>query len=124
MGIDLTISADGHWTAVETNKDVYDLDILQERVDGFIEVVGNGEIDLVLDEEGLLKQKPLNYLASALARAFGILPNATFVGDVVVCTAEDGEIKPLSKEQCAVIQERLEDWQPLVQAWMKLKADS
>ena len=61
------------------------LEQLQKIVGGYIEVVPiAGGKTLVVNEEGLLQQLPLNYKASAIA-------HGTIVGDVVLCTLEEME---------------------------------
>jgi hypothetical protein len=61
---------------------------MQHLVGGYIEVVridgGAGAI-LVVDEEGLLKQKPLNVTATRLYRGTPPRHTGVIVGDVIQC---------------------------------------
>lgn len=54
---------------------------LQELVGGFIEIVQMYGHIMVVDEEGLLKQKPYNAIAS-------VISGRPLVGNVVFCTPE------------------------------------
>lgn len=76
-----TINTDGVWGEVEYNES-NTLQKLQEAVDGYIELVdlGNGKL-LVVDEEGLCKDKPFNQVASMLC-------NRHIVGNAVVVDNE------------------------------------
>lgn len=59
---------------------------LHEYVDGFIEIVRCGRgVLLIVDEEGKLKQKPLNTMATGI---FQMLchTNEVIAGDVVICS--------------------------------------
>lgn len=63
---------------------------LQKMVGGLIELVDLGDTHIVLDEEGKLKDKPINERATNLWRSH---PSKTFwgdqiVGDVVVLTGK------------------------------------
>ena len=66
--------------------DATDLKALQAAVGGLIEIVGTNDGRLlVLDEEGKLKNKPINEAATALAR--GVIADTDYiVGDAVVVT--------------------------------------
>ena len=77
------ITVDGNRSTLNDTK----LATLQGAVGGYIEIVsiGNNKI-MVLDEEGKLKNKPINRIATEL---YGN-PNDVVVGDVVVC--DDNEI--------------------------------
>ena len=55
---------------------------LQKAVDGYIEVVHFPSSILVVDEEGALKNKPSNVLATRLA-------GTHIVGDAVLLTTDD-----------------------------------
>lgn len=65
------------------NGSDFQLEELQEAVGGYIEIINldNGMI-LVVDEEGLLKHKPMNLKASFLA-------GCGIVGDAVYCKSEE-----------------------------------
>ena len=57
------------------------LKALQEAVDGYIEIVripGDSNMILVVNEDGLLKQLPVNAIASAIARQ-PIVGNAVMI---------------------------------------------
>lgn len=56
---------------------------VQEAIGGFIEVVPmSGDRALLCDEDGLLKKRPLNEVASQLA-------GRPIVGDALVCDANE-----------------------------------
>ena len=65
------------------------LESMQQAVGGYIEIIrfGSQEQMMVLDEEGKLKNKPINEVATLLAN----IPGDYIVGDVLI--AEDGEIE-------------------------------
>ena len=60
-----------------------ELDTLQKAVGGYIELVhiGGGKV-LIVDEEGLIKQKPVNYRATEMS-------GRSIVGDVVLANYND-----------------------------------
>ena len=65
-------------------------DIMREFIDGYLEVVPFAHDVLVIcDEEGKLKEKPLNF------KLFG----DDIVGDVLFVSHENGDFKELSQEQ-------------------------
>jgi hypothetical protein len=64
---------------------------MQRVVGGYIELVTIGGTPdrrdmLVVDEEGLLKQKPINQAATALYRGTPARHNGVIVGDAIRCT--------------------------------------
>jgi len=65
----------------EGPKETLTLEQVQKVVDGYVEVikVPNSHNILIVDEEGKLKNKPINVTASKLAQQ-------EIVGDVVLCT--------------------------------------
>ena len=68
---------------------VFSSDELHEFVGGYIEVISqpNGEF-LICDEEGKLKNKPINRKASIIwAEHYG--PTDVIVGDVVICGKDE-----------------------------------
>lgn len=72
---------------VPSNGTDFQLDELQEMVDGLIEIVsaGKGKI-MVIDEEGKLKPKPINNAATLIYMQAGYYD--TIVGDALVCDDE------------------------------------
>jgi len=72
----------------ETFEDT-SLESMQQAVGGRIQIIrfGSQEQLMVLDEEGKLKNKPINKVATLLANIHGDY----IVGDVLI--AEDGEIE-------------------------------
>jgi len=77
------LKADGTEAVVKPTGEKFSLKELQNLVGGLIEIVhARGQL-LIVDEEGLLKQKPYN---SAASRFSGI----HIVGDAVIC--ESGEV--------------------------------
>ena len=80
----IRLNVDG---TVETFEDT-SLESMQQAVGGCIEIIrfGSQEQLMVLDEEGKLKNKPINKVATLLANIHDYI-----VGDVLI--AEDGEIE-------------------------------
>jgi hypothetical protein len=77
----LLIRTDG---TVEIVDIVPDLAQLQKAVDGYIEAIAGPGWVGYCDEEGLLKRKPANTVATTLARLAGWhAPGGQLVGDVV-----------------------------------------
>ena len=67
-----------------------DLAALQAAVGGYIEAVGTGNICLWLDEEGKLKNRPVNTRATKLAhRMKAISRHDVIVGDAVITGFND-----------------------------------
>jgi len=78
------IKVDGTMEEITIDKQ-NSLEQMQKIVGGYIEVVPvAGGKTLVVNEEGLLQQLPINHKASALY-------NDTIVGDVILCTLEELE---------------------------------
>jgi len=78
------IKVDGTMEEITIDKQ-NSLEQMQKIVGGYIEVVPvAGGKTLVVNEEGLLQQLPINYKASALY-------NCTIVGNVILCTLEELE---------------------------------
>ena len=73
----------------DPGEDGYSLGELQEIVGGYIEIVQatNGRI-AVLDEEGKLKDKELNALATQMAGENNLRPGDYLVGTVLFCQPE------------------------------------
>lgn len=63
------------------NGEDFKLAELQELVGGYIEIVTMYGHIMVVDEEGLLKHKPYNHVASEMS-------GRRLVGDVVFCTPD------------------------------------
>lgn len=68
-------------TITPKNGEDFKLDELQSLVGGYIEIVTMYGHIMVVDEEGLLKHKPYNNVAS-------VISGRPLVGDVVFCTPE------------------------------------
>lgn len=67
----------------------FSLKTLQRVVGGYIEVVHLKEGGLmVLDEEGKLKDKPINQIATDMTREI-LAPSDVIVGDVVILSKEE-----------------------------------
>lgn len=73
-------------------------DTARKVCDGYIERVTLGEgIDMLLDEEGRCKGKPINKIATMLFRkAYGC--NDFIVGDVILCLDGGSEWRGMPKE--------------------------
>jgi hypothetical protein len=83
------IRADGTIENMTTKKKNPSLAELQTAVGGYIEIVTlpNNKL-LVVDEEGKLKNRPINSKATAvMTRAFGHVD--VIVGDAVLCDASE-----------------------------------
>jgi hypothetical protein len=84
----LTIDTNGTITPIDLDTRTLDLKRLQTLVGGFIEVVHPvpfggpifDDVVMIVDDEGKLKDKPVNVLASALYNGYDPI-----VGDVVLC---------------------------------------
>tara|TARA_R110000824_G_scaffold64288_3_gene168095 strand:+ start:369 stop:707 length:339 start_codon:yes stop_codon:yes gene_type:complete len=89
----LVITADNHvLEAPEPKREgkYYTLKQMQEIVGGYIEMItlADGR-HMILDEEGKLKSKPVNLIATTLAES--VLGGSDYIcGDVLVC--EDGRV--------------------------------
>lgn len=76
------IKADGTRTSVTPKEgNEFSLDELQKFVDGYIEIMFVPERDraIVINEEGLLRSLPENFIASRMCKQ-------TIVGDVLLCS--------------------------------------
>ncbi len=81
------IHADGRIEEVRPkNGKEFTLTELQGYVGGYIELVRHGKQNIFCDEDGKLKDKPVNVVASHMYPLVGDF----FVGDVIVC--EKGEV--------------------------------
>lgn len=81
------LSAEGEALTLTTEKELPSLEELQRAVGGYIEFVpipAMDDIVLVVDEEGLFKEKPYNKIASEIA-------GRVIVGDVVITLREEAE---------------------------------
>lgn len=106
----------GYWIVIKANgdfiagvgdasKDVL-LKFMQEKVGGYIERVHNGNcpLDYWVDEEGAIKEKPINHVASAMTYADndGRIRQTIF-GDMLIL-AHDGENTHfLTKDECRTV---------------------
>lgn len=84
----IVVEADG--TLHKLGSDAMELRDWQWLVGGYIETVpGAKGVTLILDENGKLKNKPLNRVATSLYLDFDALVGTVVVADV--CTDENGE---------------------------------
>lgn len=65
-----------------------ELEVFQQEVGGYVQGVDLPGSTMWLDEEGKLKEKPVNARATALGRIFGRLQQDVAVGDVI-CVGYD-----------------------------------
>ena len=87
----ITIDTNGNITPIDLDTRSLDLKLLQALVDGYIEVVHPvpfggpifDDVVMIVDENGLNKNKPVNVLASALYNGYDPI-----VGDVVFCCTD------------------------------------
>jgi len=112
----LKIPARGDWQFVEVDTDAdgnLTLETMQSMVGGDIErwcLSGNGldGLDLFLDEEGKLKERSYNPIATILAEI--LFHNDVIVGDTFVCAHdEEGNSIGLSDTQELALRRRLSD---------------
>lgn len=76
------IKVNGERVTISPKNDTdFKLDELQSLVGGYIEIVNMYGHIMVVDEEGLLKHKPYNHVASEMS-------GRRLVGDVVFCPDE------------------------------------
>ena len=82
------IRTDGTRQNVEPkNKKDFQLDELQEIVEGYIEIVPLSSTQImVVNEEGHIHKKPYNHLATLTAYLAGI--REVIVGNVLVCDSD------------------------------------
>lgn len=106
----------GYYAVVKANGDLIvregdaskhvPLKFMQDVVGGYIERVRNGNcpLDYWVDEEGAIKEKPINYVASAMTYVdndFRI--RQTIFGDMLIL-AHDGEnTRFLTKDECEMV---------------------
>lgn len=88
------------------------LDYLQSEVDGYIETVRikdmpNRHLLMVIDEEGKLKDKPINDLAGKIAY---IRFDDYIVGDVVIVKEQDDDFVPLTDDEANKFMNWLCEW--------------
>ncbi len=90
----------------------FSLEEMQATVGGLIEILGARTEDryaLVIDDEGLLKQKPINPIATILAMSMDMIaPGTVLVGDVLVAFDTGDELKPFSDQEAATVEKILE----------------
>lgn len=102
----LTIDVDGT-TAVQTWDTTDDtLPHLQRAVGGCVDVVAlTGDLDMWLNDEGLLIGLPVNILATGIAALHG-LTHQVYVGPVVLTGGADaeGNTLPLTEQQVQLLQ--------------------
>ena len=86
------------------------LEFMQSIVGGLIEPVRIARgLTLIIDDEGKLKNYPVNRIATDLAR----LPYDVIVGTVFVCRDSGEELLPLLPEQLTAITETLKAYRPV-----------
>lgn len=105
----LLIKTDGNIESYKPgNGATFTLEEAQAAVDGYVELVRpippfdracHGSVKLVVNEEGLLKDMPLNQIASMLA-------GKPIVGPVLICAqSAEGDWIPLTKEEQDLLRE-------------------
>lgn len=106
----INLKADGTTIVLDVEGD--ELAVLQRGVDGFIEVVGlSPKCDMYINEEGKIKDLPLNRYATTLywyVNTEAARVGDFIVGDVVLTggSDRDGNVKALSKAK----QEAIAQW--------------
>lgn len=78
---------------VEPNGETFSLKELQEYVDGPIEIVhvANGVLCMVMNEEGKIRNLPINPTATMLYSVLSAWCNDNIVGNVLICNADEIE---------------------------------
>lgn len=75
---------------VKEQESRFSLEEAREMIGGYIQVIPLLEKRIMLvDEEGLPKQLPINMKATKTLQATCQLPTRAIVGDVIVCTRKD-----------------------------------
>ena len=118
--ITITVNEEGspHFAVEDIEGDSVPYDVLSKGVDGYIERVScrvpeavTAEVgiepfpfDIWVNEEGLLRDLPVNIMATWLARSSG-WRGERLVGNVVITSgvSEDGETRPLDEMQQAIL---------------------
>ena len=81
---------------------------LQAQVGGYIENVGDGELVMILNEEGKLEGLPRNEKATALAKAKHMIKDTDYIaGDVLIAGHGGDEIRLFDREESEKIFDEL-----------------
>ncbi|MBQ2389610.1 MAG: DUF3846 domain-containing protein [Clostridia bacterium] len=110
MGNVIKIMANG--TVEKTDCENITLDYLQSEVDGYIETLRIKDapgrcLIMIIDEEGKLKNKPVNELAGDIAY---IRFDDYIVGDVVIVKEQDDDFVPLTDDEANKFMNWLCEW--------------
>lgn len=97
----VTIDVDGSAEAVQWDVSAGTLQPLQEAVDGFVDVVTlHPSVTMWVNDEGLVRNMPMNIVATSIARGFGLMHQPYFGRAVFTGGASDeGDTLALSEEQ-------------------------
>lgn len=106
-----------HW------EESFNLQELQKEVDGGIEIVNtrfHTNLTLVVDDEGLIKNKPLNPYATLLYG--GVMGGHHIAGNAVLCIRKEypePDVYPMSKDEAESVFEILKtsNWKRLEVEW-------
>lgn len=106
MGQIIKIKPNG--TVEKIDCDNITLDYLQSEVDGYIETLRIKDapdrcLIMIIDEEGKLKNKPVNELAGEIAY---IRFDDYIVGDVIIVKEQDDDFVPLTDDEA----DKFIDW--------------
>lgn len=96
----------------EETVQINDLEEMQALVGGYIQLLASHSADycMVINEEGKLKNLPINEIATAIAREdFMIFPNDIVVGNVFFCklSKKTGEFVGLNTKSRVIILGRI-----------------
>ena len=110
MGNIIKIEPNG--TVRKIERDYVTLDFLQDMVDGYIETIRikggpDRRLLMVIDEEGKLKDKPINDLVGKIAY---IRFDDYIVGDVVIVKEQDDDFVPLTDDEANKFMNWLCEW--------------
>lgn len=108
----------GYYAIIKANGDLFvgegdaskhvPLEFMQEKVGGHIERVHNGDcpVDYWVDEEGALKDKRVNYIASGIVFADNCCRvEQDIFGDMLVLAHEGENTRFLTEEECDMIRD-------------------
>lgn len=125
----LILYTNGRIEVIGQDEEELELEKLQKIVGGFIEIVNTRfrtDLTMVVDDEGLLKNKPLNPYATLLYG--GVLSGAHIAGDAVLCIRKDypePDIYAMTSFGALCVKEILQTskWRALEQTWAEKEAD-
>lgn len=119
----IRLTTRGEIQVVDHWEESFGLQELQKEVDGGIEIVKtrfHTNLTLVVDDEGIIKNKPLNTYATLL---YGwVLGGHHIAGNAVLCITKlypESDVYPMSKDAAEAVVEILKssNWKRLEMKW-------